>query len=245
IQFTSDLLPADILGISIYRRDEEKFEFHPGPIFSGLVLADEVNRATPKAQSALLEAMAEGQVTIEGETHPLPKPFFVIATQNPIEFHGTYPLPEAQMDRFAMRFKLGFIEADNEVLILSEQNKQHPVETLMPCINHEEVLDLKQSLHKIRVSDELKRYIVDIIRATRNVKGVQHGASPRASLALIKTAQALAMFDGKEFISPDHIQELASTVIAHRIVLDPEAQFSGVSSEDIVTEALDNTPVPI
>ena len=171
--------------------------------------------------------------------------FFVIATQNPIEFHGTYPLPEAQMDRFAMRFKLGFIDADNEVLILSDQNIQHPIETLMPCINHEEVMNLKQSLHKIRVSDELKRYIVDIIRATRNIKGVQHGASPRASLALIKTAQALALFDGKEFISPDHIQELASTVIAHRIVLDPEAQFSGVSSEDIVTEALDNTPVPV
>ena len=245
IQFTPDLLPSDILGVSIYDPATQTFNFHQGPVFTNILLADEINRASPRTQSALLEAMGESQVSIDGKMLQLNEMFFVIATQNPIEFHGTYPLPEAQMDRFAMRFKLGFIEADNEVLILSEQNKQHPVETLMPCINHEEVLDLKQSLHKIRVSDELKRYIVDIIRATRNVKGVQHGASPRASLALIKTAQALAMFDGKEFISPDHIQELASTVIAHRIVLDPEAQFSGVSSEDIVTEALDNTPVPI
>ena len=245
IQFTPDLLPSDILGVSIFDPATQTFNFHQGPVFTNILLADEINRASPRTQSALLEAMGESQVSIDGDMLQLNEMFFVIATQNPIEFHGTYPLPEAQMDRFSMRFKLGFIEADNEVLILSDQNKQHPVETLTPCINREEVLNLKQSLHKIRVSDELKRYIVDIIRATRNIKGVQHGASPRASLALMKTAQALAMFDGKEFISPDHIQELASTVIAHRIVLDPEAQFSGVSSEDIVTEALDNTPVPI
>jgi len=245
IQFTPDLLPSDILGVSIFDPATQTFNFHQGPVFTNILLADEINRASPRTQSALLEAMGESQVSIDGSMLQLSEMFFVIATQNPIEFHGTYPLPEAQMDRFAMRFKLGFIDADNEVLILSDQNIQHPIETLMPCINHEEVLNLKQSLHKIRVSDELKRYIVDIIRATRNIKGVQHGASPRASLALIKTAQALALFDGKEFISPDHIQELASTVIAHRIVLDPEAQFSGVSSEDIVTEALDNTPVPV
>ena len=245
IQFTPDLLPSDILGVSIFDPATQTFNFHRGPVFTNILLADEINRASPRTQSALLEAMGESQVSIDGSMLQLNEMFFVIATQNPIEFHGTYPLPEAQMDRFAMRFKLGFIDADNEVLILSDQNKQHPIETLIPCINREEVLNLKQSLHKIRVSDELKRYIVDIIRATRNIKGVQHGASPRASLALIKTAQALALFDGKEFISPDHIQELASTVIAHRIVLDPEAQFSGVSSEDIVTEALDNTPVPV
>jgi MoxR-like ATPase len=149
------------------------------------------------------------------------------------------------MDRFAMRFKLGFVDAENEVAILSDQNKQHPVDILLPCINHEDVLKLKRSLHEIRISDELKRYMVDIIRATRDVKGVQHGASPRASLALMKTAQALALFDDREFITPDHIQELASTVIAHRIVLDPEAQFSGVTPDDIVTEALNNTPVPV
>lgn len=245
IQFTPDLLPSDILGVSIFDPATQTFNFHQGPIFTNILLADEINRASPRTQSALLEAMGESQVSIDGKMLQLNEMFFVIATQNPIEFHGTYPLPEAQMDRFAMRFKLGFVEADNEVLILSEQNKQHPVETLMPCINHEEVLNLKQSLHKIRVSDELKRYIVDIIRATRNIKGVLHGASPRASLALIKTAQALALFDGKEFINPDHIHELASTVIAHRIVLNPEAQFSGVSTEDIVNEALDITPVPI
>lgn len=245
IQFTPDLLPSDILGVSIFDPATQTFNFHQGPVFTNILLADEINRASPRTQSALLEAMAETQVSIDGNILQLNKMFFVIATQNPIEFHGTYPLPEAQMDRFAMRFKLGFVSTESEVMILSDQNKQHPIDTLLPCINHKDVLTLKQSLHEIRISDELKRYIVDIIRATRNIKGVQHGASPRASLALMKTAQALAMFDGKEFISPDHIQELATTVIAHRIVLDPEALFSGVTAEDVVTEALSNTPVPI
>jgi len=245
IQFTPDLLPSDILGVSIFDPATQTFNFHQGPVFTDILLADEINRASPRTQSALLEAMGESQVSIDGNMLELNEIFFVIATQNPIEFHGTYPLPEAQMDRFAMRFKLGFVDAEDEVAIISDQNQQHPVEILLPCINHEDVLNLKQSLHEIRVSEELKRYMVDIIRATRNVKGVQHGASPRASLALMKTAQALALFDSSEFVTPDHIQELASTVIAHRIVLDPEAQFSGVTPEDIVTEALSNTPVPI
>lgn len=245
IQFTPDLLPSDILGVSIFDPATQTFNFHQGPVFTDILLADEINRASPRTQSALLEAMGESQVSIDGNMLELNEMFFVIATQNPIEFHGTYPLPEAQMDRFAMRFKLGFVDAENEVAIISDQNQQHPLGLLLPCINHEDVLNVKQSLHKIRVSEELKRYMVDIIRATRNVKGVQHGASPRASLALMKTAQALALFDSSEFVTPDHIQELASTVIAHRIVLDPEAQFSGVTPEDIVTEALINTPVPI
>lgn len=245
IQFTPDLLPSDILGVSIFDPATQTFNFHQGPVFTDILLADEINRASPRTQSALLEAMGESQVSIDGNMLELNEMFFVIATQNPIEFHGTYPLPEAQMDRFAMRFKLGFVDAENEVAIISDQNQQHPLGLLLPCINHEDVLNVKQSLHKIRVSEELKRYMVDIIRATRNVKGVQHGASPRASLALMKTAQALALFDSSEFVTPDHIQELASTVIAHRIVLDPEAQFSGVTAEDIVTEALSNTPVPI
>jgi len=245
IQFTPDLLPSDILGVSIFDPATQTFNFHQGPVFTDILLADEINRASPRTQSALLEAMGESQVSIDGNMLELNEMFFVIATQNPIEFHGTYPLPEAQMDRFAMRFKLGFVDAEDEVAIISDQNQQHPVEIILPCINHEDVLNLKQSLHEIRVSEELKRYMVDIIRATRNVKGVQHGASPRASLALMKTAQALALFDSSEFVTPDHIQELASTVIAHRIVLDPEAQFSGVTAEDIVTEALSNTPVPI
>lgn len=245
IQFTPDLLPSDILGVSIFDPATQTFNFHQGPVFTDILLADEINRASPRTQSALLEAMGESQVSIDGNMLELNEMFFVIATQNPIEFHGTYPLPEAQMDRFAMRFKLGFVDAEDEVAIISDQNQQHPLGLLLPCINHEDVLNVKQSLHKIRVSEELKRYMVDIIRATRNVKGVQHGASPRASLALMKTAQALALFDSSEFVTPDHIQELASTVIAHRIVLDPEAQFSGVTAEDIVTEALSNTPVPI
>jgi MoxR-like ATPase len=245
IQFTPDLLPSDILGVSIYDPATQTFNFHQGPVFTNVLLADEINRASPRTQSALLEAMGESQVSIDGNMLELNEMFFVIATQNPIEFHGTYPLPEAQMDRFAMRFKLGFVDAEDEVEILSDQNQRHPIDTLLSCINHEDVVKLKQSLHETRVSDELKRYMVDIIRTTRDVKGVLHGASPRASLALMKTAQALALFDGMEFITPDHIQELASTVIAHRIVLDPEAQFSGVTAEDIVTEALNNTPVPV
>lgn len=245
IQFTPDLLPSDILGVSIFDPATQTFNFHQGPVFTDILLADEINRASPRTQSALLEAMGESQVSIDGNMLELNEMFFVIATQNPIEFHGTYPLPESQMDRFAMRFKLGFVDAEDEVAIISDQNQQHPLGLLLPCINHEDVLNVKQSLHKIRVSEELKRYMVDIIRATRNVKGVQHGASPRASLALMKTAQALALFDSSEFVTPDHIHELASTVIAHRIVLDPEAQFSGVTVEDIVTEALSNTPVPI
>lgn len=245
IQFTPDLLPSDILGVSIYDPSTQAFNFHQGPVFTNILLADEINRASPRTQSALLEAMGESQVSIDGNKLQLDEMFFVIATQNPIEFHGTYPLPEAQMDRFAMRFKLGFINAENEISILTDQNKRHPVDTLQPCIRHADVMKLKDMLHEIRISDELMRYIVDIIRATRDVKGVQHGASPRASLALMKTAQALALFDGKTFVTPDHIQELATTVIAHRIVLDPEARFSGLTAEEIIGDVLKNTSVPV
>ncbi len=245
IQFTPDLLPSDILGISIYDPSTQTFNFHQGPVFTNILLADEINRASPRTQSALLEAMGESQVSVDGNKLQLDEMFFVIATQNPIEFHGTYPLPEAQMDRFAMRFKLGFIDVDDEISILTDQNKHHPVDTLQACIQHDDVLTLKEQMHEVRISDELMRYIVELIRATRDVKSVQHGASPRASLALMKTAQALALFDGKTFVNPDHVQELATTVIAHRLVLDPEARFSGVTAEDIVSDVLKNTPVPV
>ena len=245
IQFTPDLLPSDVLGMSIFDPATQTFRFHQGPIFTNILLADEINRASPRTQSALLEAMAESQISIDGKLHPLEAMFFVIATQNPIEFHGTYPLPEAQMDRFTMRLKLGFVNADDEVSILSAQNDQHPVNTMKPCVSSDEVLDLKKAIHEIRLSDELKHYIVDLVRATREIKGVQHGASPRASLALMKTAQALALFDGLEFVSPDHVQELVLAVIAHRLVLDPETRFSGITNEAIVTKALNKLPVPI
>lgn len=245
IQFTPDLLPTDILGVSIFDQRNQTFNFHKGPVFTNILLADEINRASPRTQSALLEAMAESQVSIDGEVHILADPFFVMATQNPIEFHGTYPLPEAQMDRFAMRFKLGFVDKDEEVAILSEQNITHPINTIKACVSISDVIELKKQLSEIRVSDELKSYIIDIIQATRNAKGVLHGASPRASLALMKISQALAMFADLEYVTPDLIQELAISVISHRIVLDSESQFSGITAEDIVTDILTNTPAPI
>ncbi len=245
IQFTPDLLPTDIIGVSIFDQRNQTFNFHAGPVFTNILLADEINRASPRTQSALLEAMAESQVSIDGELRLLEDPFFVVATQNPIEFHGTYPLPEAQMDRFAMRFKLGYVKKDDEVLILSEQNESHPINRIKPCINITDVFNLKEQLTKVRISDELKQYIVEIIQNTRTTKGVLHGASPRASLALMKTAQTLAMFDDSEFITPDHIQELAVPVIAHRIVLDAESQFSGLTTEDIVNNVLNHVPAPV
>ena len=245
IQFTPDLLPTDITGVSIFDQKNQTFNFHAGPVFTNILLADEINRASPRTQSALLEAMAESQVSIDGKLRLLEDPFFVVATQNPIEFHGTYPLPEAQMDRFAMRFNLGFVKIIDEVLILSEQNESHPINKIKPCIKISDVINLKKQLANVRISDELKHYIVEIIQATRTTKGVLHGASPRASLALMKTAQTLAMFDDSEFVSPDHVQELAIPVIAHRIVLDAESQFSGATTEDIVDDILSHVPVPV
>lgn len=245
IQFTPDLLPTDIIGVSIFDPRTQVFNFHEGPIFTNILLADEINRASPRTQSALLEAMAESQVSIDGKLRPLDKLFFVIATQNPIDFHGTYPLPEAQMDRFAMRFKLGYVEQDEEVVILSEQNRIHPIENIHACVNKDDVIALKKNLADVRISEEIKHYIVSIIRATRSANGIINGASPRASLSLMKAAQALALFDGMEFVTPDHIQEIAVPVIAHRLMLDSQARFSGNSAVEIITDILKSIPVPI
>src|SRR3954465_2792311 len=236
IQFTPDLLPSDILGVSIYNQKEQQFQFHEGPIFTHILLADEINRASPRTQSALLEAMGEAQVSVEGERRALPELFFVIATQNPVEFRGTYPLPEAQMDRFAMNFSLGYVTAEEEVGILSAQEKVHPLETISACVAMHDILALKRAVKEIRFSDELKRYAVDLARATRTAPGVQLGASPRASLALMKAAQALALFDGLDFVTPEQIQELVAPVIAHRLVLEPQAKFAGVAGRAIVQE---------
>jgi MoxR-like ATPase len=244
IQFTPDLLPSDILGVSIYNQREQEFEFHEGPIFANILLADEINRASPRTQSALLEAMGEGQVSVEGERRRLPELFFVIATQNPVEFRGTYPLPEAQMDRFALQFTLGYVAPEQEVAILSAQADNHPLERITSCISTADVLALKAAVKQVRISDELKRYIVDLTGATRRAAGVQLGASPRASLALMKAAQALALFDGLEFVAPDQIQEIAVPVMAHRLSLEPQAKFSGVSAAGIVAEVLKKVPVP-
>ncbi|MGD2268983.1 MAG: MoxR family ATPase [Desulfobacterales bacterium] len=244
IQFTPDLLPSDILGISVFDQNAQAFHFHAGPIFANIVLADEINRASPRTQSALLEAMAESQVSIDGELRQLEDLFFVIATQNPVESRGTYPLPEAQMDRFALQFSLGYISPEDEVAVLSDQMQHHPIDTIQACVSMEEIAALKQQVRQIRISPEIKRFLVDIVNATRATAGVQLGASPRASLALMKVAQALALFDGSEFVHPEHIQEIAVPVIAHRIVMDPQARFSGTTAEGVVGEILKSVPAP-
>lgn len=243
VQFTPDLLPSDILGVSIFDQRNQNFRLHKGPVFTDILLADEINRASPRTQSALLEAMGEKQVSIDGEQHSLGESFFVIATQNPIESHGTYPLPEAQMDRFAMRFGLGYVSAEQEVAILNRQ--QQPMTALTACASRDEIQQLKQAAQLVRISTELKRYIVDIVAATRQFPGVQMGASPRASLTLMKAAQALALFDAMDFVMPEHIQELAVPVIAHRLKIDSSARFSGLTGEGVVVDILHEIDVPI
>ncbi len=244
IQFTPDLLPSDILGVSVFSQRDQQFHFHEGPVFTDILLADEINRASPRTQSALLEAMGENQVSVEGERRNLTELFFVIATQNPVEFRGTYPLPEAQMDRFAMQFTLGYVSPDEEVAILTAQEHNHPLEDLQPCATRADVLRLRRAVEGVRISDELKRYAVDLAGATRIASGVQLGASPRASIALMKTAQALALFEGHDFVTPEQIQSLAVSVIAHRLVLEPQARFSGVTAPGIVEEIIKKLPVP-
>ena len=244
IQFTPDLLPSDILGVAIFNQRDQVFHFHEGPIFTNILLADEINRASPRTQSALLEAMGESQVSIDGEHRALSDLFFVIATENPVEFRGTYPLPEAQMDRFAMRFMLGYVSPEEEVSILAAQQNQHPLDALKPCVTLAEVLQLKAATQSLRISDELKRYVVDLVTATRKAAGVQLGARPRASLALMKAAQALALFDGLEFVTPEQIQELALPVIAHRLVMEPQARFAGVTARGVVEGILKNVRGP-
>lgn len=244
IQFTPDLLPSDILGISIFDPHQQNFRFEPGAIFCHILLADEINRASPRTQSALLEAMAENQVSIERQIRKLPAPFFVIATQNPIEFHGTYPLPEAQLDRFAMKFSLGYVTAEQEVAILNSQGDNHPLDGLAACITLEELHFLQQQVKQVRISEELKHYIVKIVATTRKVAEIKLGASPRASLTLMKTAQALALIDGFEFVTPDVIKELAVPVIAHRLSLDAQSKFSGIEATALVRELVERIPLP-
>ena len=244
VQFTPDLLPSDILGVSIFSQRDQQFHFHEGPIFTNILLADEINRASPRTQSALLEAMGENQVSVDGERRDLSALFFVIATQNPVEFRGTYPLPEAQMDRFAMQFTLGYVQPGEEVAILTAQEHNHPLDELVPCVSLADVLTLKRAVQDVRVSDELKRYAVDLVGATRATTGVQLGASPRACIALMKAAQALALFDGLGFVTPEQIQELAVPVIAHRLVMEPQARFSGQTARGVVEELVKKIRVP-
>jgi MoxR-like ATPase len=244
VQFTPDLLPSDILGVSIFNQRDQQFHFHEGPIFTNILLADEINRASPRTQSALLEAMGESQVSVDGERRNLAGLFFVIATQNPVEFRGTYPLPEAQMDRFGMQFDLGYVPPAEEVAILTAQEHNHPLSALQACASLQDVLALRRAVETVRVSEELKRYVVELVGATRTAAGVQLGASPRASIALMKAAQAIALFDGLDFVTPEQIQELAVSVIAHRLVMEPQARFSGQTARALVEEILKKIKVP-
>jgi MoxR-like ATPase len=245
VQFTPDLLPSDILGVSIWNPQSQEFRFHPGPVFTDILLADEINRASPRTQSALLEAMGERQATIEGVRHDLDGIFFVIATQNPVEFRGTYPLPEAQMDRFSMQCSLGYVSADEEAAILADQSENHPVDRITPVASREEILELMAAARHIRFSEELRHYVVSLVGATRKHAAVQLAASPRASLSLMKISQALAIFQGHQFVTPELIQSVAADVIAHRLVLTQEARYSGVSARQIVAGIIEQTPVPV
>jgi MoxR-like ATPase len=245
IQFTPDLLPSDILGVSVFNPKEQTFQFHQGPIFANLVLADEINRASPRTQSALLEAMAESQVSIEGQQRPLPDPFFVIATQNPCNAQGTYPLPEAQMDRFAIQFGLGYIPLEEEVEILANQVLQHPIEKVQSCVSLEDIFTLKQAVKQVEVHPDLQRYVVSIVNATRQAEEVQLGASTRGSIALMKIAQALALFDGSKAVRPKHIREAAVPVLAHRLIMNPDAKLAGKTAADVVSDILKRLPAPV
>ncbi len=244
VQFTPDLLPSDILGISVLDPRTQEFRFHQGPVFTDILLADEINRASPRTQSALLEAMGERQATIDGQRYDLDGLFFVIATQNPVEFRGTYPLPEAQMDRFAIQCKLGYVTATEEAAILADQANSHPVDTLAPVASRDEIMELMAAARRVRFSEELRHYVVSLVGATRGHPAIQLAASPRASLALMKISQALAVFQGLDFVSPELIQSVAADVIAHRIVLAPEAKYSGINARQIVADLIEQTPVP-
>lgn len=245
IQFTPDLLPSDVTGISIYNPKEMEFEFRPGPLMGNIILADEINRTSPKTQSALLEGMEEASVTIDGVTHRLHKPFFVMATQNPIEYEGTYPLPEAQLDRFLLKMKMGYPEVDEEIEVLNRAQKVPPIEDLYPVIDLEGLIALQKEIKEVYVDDTIKRYIVDIVNMTRRFTGVYLGASPRGSIALMKAAQAYAFMYGRDYILPDDIQYLAPFVLSHRIILKSEARFEGISAEEIVNRVIARIPVPI
>jgi MoxR-like ATPase len=244
LQFTPDMLPSDVTGVSIYNQAKQAFEFRPGPLFAQVVLVDEINRATPKTQAALLEAMEERQVTVDGATHPLPRPFMVLATQNPIEYEGTFPLPEAQLDRFLLRVRLGYPAPADEIEILDRQQLHHPIETLKSVIKLDELLEAMDTIKRVFVSPPIKKYVVDIINHTRQHQDVYLGASPRGSLGLYRTGQALAALDGRDFVLPDDIKELAVPVLAHRVIVGPAARLRELSAERIVSEILETMAVP-
>jgi len=254
VQCTPDLLPNDITGVSIYRQPESgqgagRFEFQPGPVFANILLADEINRATPRTQAALLEAMQEGQVTVDGVTRPLPKPFLVLATQNPVEYEGTFPLPEAQLDRFLLQLSLGYPELEDEAQVLLNLQKRHPIDGIGQVIDDAKLLDLLPQLYdqvtSVHLDASLVRYLLAIVRATRGHRDLALGASPRGSLALFKTAQALAAVRGRDYVIPDDIQSLAAPTLAHRVIVRPESQLRGRSAEGVIAEILEQTELDL
>ena len=244
VQFTPDLLPSDVTGASVYNQQIGQFEYRPGPIMAQVVLADEINRATPKTQSALLEAMGEQQVTVEGVTHTLPSPFMVIATQNPIEYEGTFPLPEAQLDRFFMRISLGYPEPSEEVSIMDGREATDPIDLLQSSSAPADIIALQQYTDSIYIDELIKQYIVDIANATRSHPDTTLGVSPRASINLMKGAKAFAMLQGRDYVIPDDVKAIAVPVMSHRVLLSPSARMRGVNQSTIVSEALENVNVP-
>jgi MoxR-like ATPase len=245
IQFTPDLLPSDVTGVNVFDQRTNTFQFRPGPVFAHVLLVDEINRASPKTQAALLEAMQESQVTIDGETYRLDRPFIVIATQNPIEYEGTYPLPEAQLDRFAMRLALGYPPLAEEARMLNEQTTAPPLESLTPVATAAEVTTAIEEARSLFVEESLNRYVVALLRHTRSSSRLALGASPRSGIALLRVAKARALADGRDYVLPDDVKAVARPVLAHRLILAPEARSAGLTAEEVVGEAVEQTPVPV
>lgn len=244
IQFTPDMLPSDVTGVSIFNQRSSEFEFRPGPIMAQIVLADEINRATPKTQAALLEAMEEKQVTVDGTTYQMAKPFMILATQNPIEYEGTFPLPEAQLDRFLIRIQMGYPTPTEELTILSAQQFQHPITNLQQVISVEELMQVQDAIMQVYVAEEIKQYIISLVTASRTHPDVYLGSSPRGSLALFRTSQARAAMAGRDYVIPDDVKALAEVTLAHRIIVGPSARIKDISSRTIVQDILAATPIP-
>ena len=245
VQFTPDLLPSDILGTSIYNQQTSDFQFQPGPVFTTLLLADEINRATPRTQAALLEAMAEGQVSIEGKTHMLHPLFFVLATQNPIEHQGTFPLPEAQLDRFMFKLSFGYPARNQEIQIVKNQNSSHPIHALEPAVTIDQITRIRKLLPQVKVTDEVHGYAMDLVEKTRSCPDLKLGASPRAMLALIRAAQAMALIEGRPYVTPSSVYQLAKPVLGHRIFRSSEARMQGKTSDQILTRLVAEVQVPV
>jgi MoxR-like ATPase len=245
LQFTPDLLPSDVTGVNVFDQRANEFEFKPGPVFANLLLVDEINRASPKTQAALLECMQEQQVTVDGVSYELARPFMVMATQNPIEYEGTYPLPEAQLDRFTMRLSIGYPPLAEEARMLTEQTGDPPLETLEPVADATDAIALADAAKAIYVEETLNRYVVALLRASRGDSRLYLGASPRAGIALLRVAKARALADGRDYLMPDDVKAVAAPVLAHRLIVAPEARSSGLLGEQIVLEALEKTPVPV